>query len=443
MQSLPSANASATQCFGTRANRKQSVSTSGSSGLVSQSESNVATQSPWIGQRIDQYVVQRLLGVGGMGEVFLAQHRWLDVPVAIKILHSEFGRDPLAAERFHREAKLAARLNHPNIVRAVDGGTIDDTCYLVTEYLDGLDLEQIVQQSGPLSFQHACWVICEMALALQHAHDHGLVHRDVKPQNAMVLADGTVKILDFGLARAQWLDAATQMTATGQFMGTVDYVSPEQALDTSSIDSRADLYSLGCTMYFLLTGRPPFSGEGFESVVSKILAHTDETPESIGFLCRGLPREGVRTLEAMMAKDPEDRIQSATEVEQRLRCFAKPIDNLVRLGWGTQPGIRPPKNNKGIFERTGDMFLKTLWIVFRTILIVTGLVEKVEVPGPTRIATKPKYRHRPSIKGIMTWVAILIVFSLIFSSIEIVELNPNGSGGYGTMEYAPVEIYYP
>ena len=267
-------NSAATQCFGTRASHPpQSAGESNSTPVQTQSGSNVAPSSPdsrWIDRRVEQYVVRQLLGCGGMGEVYLAEHRWLDIPVAIKILRPAFGQDAVAVERFHREARLAAKLNHPNIVRAIDGGTVEDTCYLVTEYLDGFDLEQLVQQTGPLPPAQACWIICQLADALQHAHEHQLIHRDIKPQNAMLLNNGSVKLLDLGLARAQWTEAATQMTATGQFMGTVDYVSPEQALDTSAIDHRADIYSLGCTMYFLLTGRPPFAGEGFESVVSKI-----------------------------------------------------------------------------------------------------------------------------------------------------------------------------
>ncbi len=421
-------NPAATQCFGTRASHpQQPQGETNATPAQTRSGSNVSPNSPdsrWIDRRVEQYVVRQLLGCGGMGEVYLAEHRWLDIPVAIKILRPAFGQDAVAVERFHREARLAAKLNHPNIVRAIDGGTVEDTCYLVTEYLDGFDLEQLVQQTGPLPPAQACWIICQMADALQHAHEHQLIHRDIKPQNAMLLKNGSVKLLDLGLARAQWTDAATQMTATGQFMGTVDYVSPEQALDTSAIDHRADIYSLGCTMYFLLTGRPPFAGAGFESVVSKILAHTDETPESIAFLCRGLPRDVIRVLESMMAKDPEDRIQSAAKVSKLLQPFAAPIDagsNLPSLGSSTS--ATTPRN-KDLLERVGDTFFKTVWLVLRTLLTISGIIERVEIPGPTRIATKPKYRRQVSIKGLMTWAALIIVGYVIFSNIEIVEVGP-------------------
>jgi serine/threonine-protein kinase len=213
---------------------------------------------------LGQYVLLDRLGEGGMGQVFRARHLRLDRIDALKVIRPEHVASPHAHARFLREARAAARLSHPNIVRVYDAGESGGTLFLAMEYLPGIDLARLVQAAGPLPPGEACDYLRQAALGLQHAHERGLVHRDVKPANLLLAEEqGTIKILDMGLARlrpAEEEQSASGLTESGTLMGTLDYMAPEQAMDPHGVDIRADLYSLGCTLYFLLTGRPPFPG---------------------------------------------------------------------------------------------------------------------------------------------------------------------------------------
>lgn len=361
-----------------------------------------------VGQTIGKYVVEKWLGGGGMGQVYLARHSWLDLLVAIKVMNPLFHDDLEAVNRFRREARMAASLQHPNIVRCTDGGAIKNSLYLVTEYLDGKDLNGYVATNGPLHFEAAAWVIMEAAKGLQHAHSKGMIHRDVKPSNLMLLQDGNVKLLDLGIAR--YINSQSNLTATGQFMGTVDYVAPEQALDTRGVDHRADIYSLGCTFYHLLTGRAPYTGDAYDSVVSKILAHTEEEPPVVTRFAPDIPKPLQLTLQKMMAKSVDDRYPSAAEVVQSLEKYAKPICGNRRVAKSTQ------WNAASAGSEISRFFFFAVFILGRTILSMIGMIERVESKSNSRIGGKKQFQWQFSPKGIVSLVFILFLAYTFFFS---------------------------
>ncbi len=205
-----------------------------------------------------RYRVLALLGAGGMGAVYKAEHRLMERLVALKVMAARLLGNAAMVERFRREVKAAARLAHPNIVTAHDAEQAGDLHFLVMEYVEGTDLARVVAERGPLPVGEACDYVRQAAMGLQHAHEHGMIHRDIKPHNLMLTPQGTVKMLDFGLARLAG-EAGSQPgggTAQGTVLGTVDYMAPEQADDAHQADIRSDIYSLGCTLYHLLSGRP-------------------------------------------------------------------------------------------------------------------------------------------------------------------------------------------
>ena len=208
---------------------------------------------------LGSYELLEEIGRGGMGIVYKARHTKLDRVVALKVLPAERVRDPEFVARFQREMQAVGRLDHQNIVRATDGGEAAGKHFLVMEYIPGVNLEELVRQRGPLAVADACELIRQAALGLQCAHEHGMVHRDVKPSNLMLTPDGQVKIFDLGLAKLRTTPSSgPEMTGTGQKMGTAGYMAPEQLADCRAVDIRADIYSLGCTLFKLLTGHAPF-----------------------------------------------------------------------------------------------------------------------------------------------------------------------------------------
>jgi serine/threonine protein kinase len=281
------------------------------------------------------------LGAGGMGMVYLAQHLWLERSVAVKLLPEELLRDQDAVARFRREMRAVGRLNHPLIVRATDAGEAEGIPFLVTELVDGLDLTRLVRQCGPLRVDDACEIVRQAAEALQYAHGQGLVHRDVKPSNIMLTRDGAVKLLDFGLARGR--EVLTTLTCSGTFLGTLDYMAPEQAGDSRNVDIRADLYSLGCTLYFLLTGQAPFGGAAYATPAGKLRGHLENPPPAIERLRARLPLRVLGTIERLMAKRPEDRFAAPVELAQALGpCSCRA--NLPRLAASALAGSDPPRD---------------------------------------------------------------------------------------------------
>jgi uncharacterized protein (TIGR03067 family) len=290
-----------------------------------------------------RYQILEKLGHGGMGVVYKAQHRLMERVVALKVLNSKLLDRPASIERFRREVKGAARLIHPNIVTAYDAEQAGASHFLVMEYVPGISLARLVEEQGPMPVSVASAYIRQAALGLQHAFECGMVHRDIKPQNLMVvsadlntthqspLTNHQIKILDFGLARfvsetvVEDVGQAASLPAGGltqasTLMGTPEYIAPEQAQSASSADIRADIYSLGCTFYHLLAGHAPFP---HGSAGQKVKAHLEETPKPVGEIRPEVPAELARVLDKMMVKDPAKRYQTPAEVAQALALFIK------------------------------------------------------------------------------------------------------------------------
>ena len=257
-----------------------------------------------------RYRIVRKLGAGGMADVYLAEDQELGRRVAIKILNGRHANDAQFIERFRREAKNAAALNHPNIVSIYDRGEAEHTYYIAMEYLDGRTLKELVVGRGPAPVNVAVEYARQILSALRFAHRHGIVHRDIKPHNVLVDREGRVKVTDFGIARA----GASQMTEAGSIVGTAQYLSPEQARG-SEVDQRSDLYSLGVVLYELLTGQAPFDGD---TPVEIAMKHLSATPRPPSHIRRDVPRDLDMVVMRALAKDPEARYQSADEMEADL-----------------------------------------------------------------------------------------------------------------------------
>ncbi len=257
------------------------------------------------------------LGTGGMSSVYLAEHTKMHDKRAIKVMpKSRLGNSSYLA-RFQQEAKAIASMNHPNIVRAFDIDNDGDTHYIVMEYVDGADLQTFVKKKGKLSFDKAAEYVAQAALGLQHAHDVGLIHRDVKPANVLVNSSGVVKLLDLGLALfSDDRQASLTIDYNDKVLGTADYLAPEQALNSHKVDHRADIYGLGCTLYFLLTGSAPFP-EG--TIAQRIAKHQTQMPTEIKKLRPDCPGELDGICTKMLQKDPRFRYSSAQQVAEVLR----------------------------------------------------------------------------------------------------------------------------
>jgi serine/threonine protein kinase len=279
--------------------------------------------------------------------------------VAIKVLPKDRVADSSYLARFHREAQAAAKLDHRNIVRAYDVDNEGDTHYMVMEYVEGRDLQQMVREEGPLDYTVAAEFIRQAAEGLSHAHHSGLIHRDVKPANLLVDRRNVVKLLDLGLARFTGDEQASLTVAYDEnVLGTADYLAPEQAVDSHGVDARADIYSLGCSLYFLLTGHPPFP-DG--TLPHRLMCHRNQPPSSVFNDRPDAPQELVAICMKMMAKKPADRYQSAQEVGAALgqwlaECGAKPADSsggFLLAGAAARAG-GPPRSKSVLPPRRRD-----------------------------------------------------------------------------------------
>ncbi len=276
---------------------------------------------------LSMYKDVRRLGHGGMGEIFLARNVHMDREEVLKVMSKSMMERSGAAARFRREIRSVGQLNHANIVTTYGVQQVGDTVVLSMEYA-GEDLAKHLEKRGPLPVARACYYIHQAALGLQFAHEKGLVHRDIKPSNLMVLQNGAkwqVKILDFGLAKSRTepsdISDVDHQTKTGQSLGTPAYMAPEQIRDAKSVDIRADIYALGCTLYFLLTGRPPFVED---NIMSLIFAHGEKIPQPTNELRADVPAALAELIAKMLAKDPKDRPQSPAEVAKALVPFIRP-----------------------------------------------------------------------------------------------------------------------
>jgi beta-lactam-binding protein with PASTA domain/predicted Ser/Thr protein kinase len=276
----------------------------------------VAVSDTLIGTLFDgRYTVVRKLGAGGMANVYLAEDQELGRRVAIKILNDRHANDEQFVERFRREAKNAAALSHPNIVSIYDRGEAEGTYYIAMEYIDGRSLKELIVSRGPAPITVSVEYARQILSALRFAHRHGIVHRDIKPHNALVDAEGRVKVTDFGIARA----GTSQMTEAGSIVGTAQYLSPEQARG-SNVDQRSDVYSLGIVLYELLTGTVPFNGD---TPVEIAMKHLSALPEPPSARRSEIPRDLDLIVLRALAKDPEDRYQSAEEMDLDLERFLR------------------------------------------------------------------------------------------------------------------------
>jgi serine/threonine protein kinase len=312
-----------------------------------------------------QYRILDELGKGGMGRVFKAEHMTMGRVVALKILSNNLTKTERARQLFHREAKAAAKLNHPNIVTAFDANQLGSRCFLVMEFVDGPNLHEMVKSHGPLPVDQACDYIRQAALGLQYAHDLGMVHRDIKPANLLVQKNTSqatpgssiVKILDFGLARLGHSDDSTpgqgkdSIFAKNTVMGTPDFLSPEQARNLHAVDGRSDIYSLGCTLHYLLTAQPPFPGG---TTMEKLVRHCTDPAKPVTDLRKDVPVEVAIIVQKMMAKKPEERFQSAAELASALLPFSGhqsstwveveplPVDDILPVSSRSLPRLDGP-----------------------------------------------------------------------------------------------------
>lgn len=337
-----------------------------------------ATKAP---PKLGPYQLLAKLGEGGMGAVFKARHEHLEKIVAIKVLSKKALQDTATVARFRREMKAVGALHHPNIVGAHDAGEQQGIHFLVMEYVEGQDLSTLLKKAGPVPVAQVISYLKQAAEGLAFAHGKNIIHRDVKPANLLVNAEGIVKILDLGLARLDdsglaEAEAKQGLTQTGQVMGTVDYMAPEQAYDTHRVDAKADVYSLGCTMFRMLTGRNPFEGE---TIVQKILAHREQPIASLAEAVPEVPQRLDALYRRMLAKRPEDR-PTMTEVAKELEALqssmlehtplpsiivdARPSATAVRT---SAAGERRPPRSKLIAAGLGGfaVVFAAVWFIIR------------------------------------------------------------------------------
>jgi serine/threonine protein kinase len=308
------------------------------------------------GLSIGSYLILDKLGQGGMGTVFKARHRTLGRVGALKILPPSFTRDRSTVMRFRREFKAASRLKHLNLVTAFEADEDRGVHFLVMEYVEGITLHRLVGEGGPLPVAEAVDYVIQSARGLEAVHAKGIVHRDIKPGNLMLDGQGTVRVLDLGLARivqagnSPSSSLAGRLTRTGMYLGTIDYMAPEQAEDSHQVDHRADTYSLGCTLYFLLTGREPFPEP---TAYRRLMAHQEHPAPSLRAIRPDVPLVLEAVYQHMMAKRPEHRPASMSDVIARLQALKPPSDDTRRVAPLPETRLIQAVTNIEPFDRSG------------------------------------------------------------------------------------------
>lgn len=319
-----------------------------------------------VGQQINDVLLEEFVGGGGMGAVFRGRDLALDRIVAVKVLALNEQADAENTRRFEVEGRSAARLDHPNIARVHYVGLDRGLRYIVFEFIDGANARDLVKEHGPLSIAHAVSFGLQISDALVHAWQREVVHRDIKPSNILITPDGQAKLVDMGLARLQNQEQdqkANDLTASGTTLGTFDYLAPEQAMDPRNADARSDIYSLGCTLYFMLTGRPPFP-DG--TAMQKMMKHQGDEPESVRAFRADIPRALAVVIGKMLAKKPEDRYQDPVELESALTVIARQLNiPQVMPGAGLMT-FGTPATPAASFNPS------VIWLVATAVLVVVG-----------------------------------------------------------------------
>lgn len=313
-----------------------------------------ATELKVIGKILgNRYRILREVGSGGMAWVYLAEDINEGRLVAVKVLYPQFGEDLAYIQRFNREAKLASTLSDQHVVRVLDYGATRDVHYLVMEYIEGQDLRGIIDERGNLSWREALQILDQVAMALEHAHLHGIVHRDIKPQNLMITSEGVLKVLDFGIARARMLPSLTQ----SGFVGSPYYISPEQAMG-EDVDIRSDIYSAGVVLYEMLSGRVPFDAASPWSIISQ---HIASEPPRIDLQDNEIPNSSQVLMQRMIAKRPEDRFQTPTALRQAVACVldGRPLPESLDV----QPPTIPDRvaTAEGLYQRAREAIADEDW----------------------------------------------------------------------------------
>ena len=326
-----------------------------------------------VGTKLMHFRVDEFVGGGGMGAVFRGQDLSLGRTVAIKVLSQERLDDEMV-RRFGHEARSAARLDHPGIPHVYFVGEDAGWHFIVFEFVEGTNIRDLVQKLGPLEIRDAVTYLADVAEALQHASERDVVHRDVKPSNVLVTNDGQAVLVDMGLARSDQIQStAADLTATGVTLGTFDYISPEQARDPRNADTRSDIYSLGCTLYYMLTGRPPFP-EG--TMLQKLLSHSSELPTAPSEYRSDVPDGLVGILARMLAKKPEHRHQDAAELLSDILLFAEEHQITLNHHRNTQIVIE-----RKVVQATG-WSQHVPWFVPLAVLVATAVTLQVwQVPA--------------------------------------------------------------
>ncbi len=366
---------------------------------------------------LDDYELLGELGRGGMGAVYKARHTRLKRMVAIKVLPINARDDGYAVARFEREMEAVGRVQHPNVVQAYDAREIQGSPILIMEFVEGVDLSKLIRRCGALAIADACEIVRQIALGLQAAHEQGLVHRDIKPSNVMLTPDGQVKVLDLGLAllrggTADDAEASIAMTATGQTMGTADYMAPEQCLDSHTADIHSDIYSLGCVLYKLLAGHAPFSGPEFQSRMAKMVGHIQKAVPPIRDCRDNVPDSLVVLLDNMLAKNPADRPATPDEVASAINNLPLETEDRCRTAglaalfarYQQSPADLPPTAPTSSTVKTR----------------ASALVDTRQnrAPEPQRLSLRSRLaaiRRKPWViaQGALLFVCIVLAFQLV------------------------------